>query len=161
MDYTRLNNKGFTILEVMIAVMVLAIGLVGAAVMQVAAVNANTNAFRTTKATSLALDQIENILSWDSDDPRLTDNSALGAPVLFQKLGIVGAVGPGNTIVRPVQDSADFAIADDEYTIYYDCDPRFDPGNPAVEVGIDIQVFVVWTEGTNLKTVEMNFTKVR
>ncbi len=151
------NNDGFTLIEVMIAIVVLTIGLLGAGAMQLSSVNGNANASRMTEATNLALDQVESIMSWDFNDARLADNENVN----FQRMGILGLIGPGNTIMSVVNDVADSSAPFEDYTIYWDGTPRMDPGNPALQVGIDLQVYVVWTEGTRLKTVTMNYTKSR
>ncbi len=154
-----LDDRGFTLIEVMIAIMVLAIGLIGAAVMQVSAVNTNANAFHMTRATSIGLDQIENLMSLDATDSLLDDNNAVGAGVNFQRMGIVGNIGPLNNLIQTVNDTADNSIVVDNYTVFYDGTPNNDPVN-ATQVGIDMRVYVVWNEGSRLRTVEMNFTKV-
>jgi prepilin-type N-terminal cleavage/methylation domain-containing protein len=151
------NNNGFTLIEVMIAIMVLVIGLLGAGAMQLSSVNGNANASHLTEATNLALEQIENILSWDFNDARLADNENVN----FQRMGILGLIGPGNSSIGVNNDVADNSNVVGDYTIYWDGTPRMDPGNPALQVGIDLQVYVVWTEGARLKTVTMNFTKSR
>lgn len=150
------NTKGFTIIEVMIAMVVLAIGLLGAGAMQLAAVKGNANSSNLTEATSLASDQVENILSWSAADARLANNENVN----FQRIGILGLVGPGNNSMGVVNDVADNSTTFEDYTIYWDGTPRMDPAVPTQQVGIDMQVHVVWNEGTRLRTVSMNFTKV-
>ncbi len=56
---TRLNasrEQGFTLIEVMIAVLILSVGLLGLAGLQVAALQNNQNAFMRSQATALAYD---------------------------------------------------------------------------------------------------------
>lgn len=156
MRHPSLNNtKGFTIIEVMIAMVVMAIGLLGAGAMQLAAVKGNANSSKLTEATNLAADQVENILSWSSTDPLLADNEN----VPFTRMGILGLVGPGNNTMGVVADVADNSATVDEYTIYWDGTPHMDPANPLDQVGIDMQVYVVWNEGVRLRTVSLYFTK--
>lgn len=149
------NNKGFTLIEVMIAIVVLAIGLLGAGAMQVAAIKGNANSSNLTEATNLAAAQVENILSWSAGDARLADNEN----VPFTRVGILGLVGPGNNTMRVVNDVADNSTSIEDYTIYWDGTPRIDPAT-GLQVGIDTQVYVVWTEGARLRTVSMYFSKV-
>jgi len=57
----RLNNKGFSLVEVLIAITVLAIGLLGVAGMQVTAISANTFAQTGTIAISLAEEMVDRV----------------------------------------------------------------------------------------------------
>ncbi len=149
------NKKGFTIIEVMIAIVVLAIGLLGAGAMQVAAIKGNANSSKLTEATNLAAAQIENILSLSAGDPLLANNNN----VPFKRMGILGLVGPGNNMMQVVDDVADNSITSGEYTIYWNGTPHNDPVT-GLQVGIDMQVHVVWNEGGRVRTVSMNFVKV-
>ncbi len=151
------NNNGFTLIEVMIAIVVLTIGLLGAAAMQLSSVNGNAHASNMTEATNLAMDQIENILSWDFNDARLADNENVN----FQRKGISGVIGPGNNTISTINDVADNSAVFADYTVYWDGTPRMDTADPTVQVGIDFQIYVVWTEEGRLKTVTMNFSKPR
>jgi type IV pilus assembly protein PilV len=57
------TEKGFTILEVLIAISVLSIGILAVASMQVSAMWGNNFAARQTEATTIALDRTEKLLS--------------------------------------------------------------------------------------------------
>lgn len=146
------NNKGFTLIEVMVAMVVMAIGLLGAGAMQLAAVKGNANASKLTEATSLAAAQVETILSWDATNPGLADNEI----VPFKRIGILGLVAPGNNSMKVVDDVADSSITSGDYTIYWDGTPVLVAGTL---VGWDMQVYVVWREGVRLRTVSMYFAK--
>lgn len=150
------EQSGFTLIEVMIAIMVLSFGLLGAALMQMHSTNTNADASNMTEATTLALDQIEQILSWDSGNANLADNNN----VFFNRVGINGAVGPGNNQIGIVNNTvADFQNVIEDYTVYYNGTDVNDPvtGN---RVGINFEVYVVWTERNDLKTVEMEIVKL-
>lgn len=67
------NNKGFTLIEAMIALAVFSIGLLGIASMLITSVKGNSFAFKTTTATTLAQAQIEELSSFDFNDPNITD----------------------------------------------------------------------------------------
>ena len=56
-----LRNEGFTLLEVLIAVVILAFGLLAVAQMQVIAIRFNYQGRDTTEAVSLAKDQLESM----------------------------------------------------------------------------------------------------
>lgn len=76
---TRKGRSGFTLLELLIAVSLLAIGLLAVASMQSVAMNANTVSNRLTVATTLAQQVAEDMLSWAISDPKL--NTAIPMPV--------------------------------------------------------------------------------
>lgn len=68
---TRKGQNGFTLLELLIAVSLLAIGLLAVVSMQTVAMNANMVSNRLTVATTLAQQVAEDMLSWNISDPRL------------------------------------------------------------------------------------------
>ena len=74
------DNNGFTLIELMIALAVFTIGLLGIASMQINSIQGNSFAFKTTTATTLAQAQIEELTSLDYDHPNLadTDNDGQG-----------------------------------------------------------------------------------
>jgi len=73
------NEKGFTLLEVIVAISVLTIGLLGVASMQVSAIKGNTLAFGITEATSWASDQTEKLIVLPYDHVDLQDTDGDGA----------------------------------------------------------------------------------
>ena len=73
------NEKGFTLLEVIVAISILTIGLLAVASMQVSAIKGNTLAFGVTGATSWASDQIEKLIVLPYDHEDLKDTNGDGA----------------------------------------------------------------------------------
>lgn len=65
------GQKGFTIIEVLIAVTVLIVGILATGVMQLTAIGGNSLANRTTQATVLASGTIEELMKVGYDDPLL------------------------------------------------------------------------------------------
>lgn len=55
------NQKGFTLLEVLVAIVILSIGLLGAAAMQTTAILGNTSAINRTHALGLAEEMVDRI----------------------------------------------------------------------------------------------------
>ena len=98
----NLKEKGFTILEVLIGVVILGIGLLGLIEMQVAAVTGNTSANLMSVATTLAQDQIEKLRNLSFTDPNLADivanNATLGNP---PNIASIDHADPNN----PIDDS--------------------------------------------------------
>lgn len=69
------GNRGFTLLEVLIALAILSVGLLALAQMQIAAINGNLSASKMTIATTLAQDKIEELKGLDYDDAQLADTN--------------------------------------------------------------------------------------
>jgi type IV pilus assembly protein PilV len=67
----RTGRNGFTLLELLIAVSLIAVGMLAVVTMQTVAMNANMVSNRLTVATTLAQQVAEDILSWNIADPRL------------------------------------------------------------------------------------------
>lgn len=69
------NEKGFTILEVLIAISVLSIGILAVASMQVSAMWSNNFASQQTEGTTLALDRMEKLMSLPYQDADLSSGN--------------------------------------------------------------------------------------
>ena len=69
------DQNGFTLIEVLIALFVFAVGILGLALMQLSAISGNSVANRVTEASVLASDQIERIMTWSYDDGRLEEDN--------------------------------------------------------------------------------------
>ncbi len=64
---------GFTVIEVMIAITILSIGLLGIASMQINAIRGNSLSDNITCALALAEDKMEELMGRDYSDPALED----------------------------------------------------------------------------------------
>ncbi len=78
-SYRMQLNGGFTLTEIMIAVVVLGIGFMAAASMQIAAVRANTSANQMTAALNLAQSKMDQLMALEYSgkytDPHLMDDT--------------------------------------------------------------------------------------
>jgi type IV pilus assembly protein PilV len=72
------NKNGFTLIEVMIAMLILAIGILAVAKMQISAVKGNSAASGFTEATSFAQNKMEELVNLDYDDSGLNDTDDNG-----------------------------------------------------------------------------------
>lgn len=73
---SMIKEKGFTLIELMIAMVVLGIGILALIQMQVAAMSGNSSANQMTIATTLAQDQIERLKRLSFFDAALADANA-------------------------------------------------------------------------------------
>jgi len=69
------NNKGFTVVELMVAVVITVISFAGLATMEIACINGNSIASNVTTGITLAQDKMEDLMSLDINDPDLDDNN--------------------------------------------------------------------------------------
>ena len=65
-------DAGYTLIELMIALMILAIGVMGIWSMQGVAIKSNSTARKVTDASAMCSDQFEKLMSLPYDDPDLT-----------------------------------------------------------------------------------------
>ena len=70
------NNKGFTVVELMVAVVITVIAFAGLATMEIACINGNSIASNVTTGITLAQDTMEELKSLNINDPKLDDNNA-------------------------------------------------------------------------------------
>lgn len=75
----RSRDKGFTLLEVLVAISILAFGLLAVASMQATAIRGNSFAIGTTEATTWAANQLEELMALQYNDTKLADGDHSGA----------------------------------------------------------------------------------
>jgi len=69
------NEAGFSLIEVLVALTIFAIGLLATAGMQITALQSNAGAHKMTTINTAAAGIMEEILTWAPDDPRLVDEN--------------------------------------------------------------------------------------
>ena len=74
-DMKKSNQKGFSLIEILIAITVFAIGILAVGGMQITAIKGNSFANDLTKATTLAQDRMEKLIGLSYDDDSLDDTA--------------------------------------------------------------------------------------
>lgn len=112
------NQQGFSLIEAMIAMVILSIGLLAVGLMQIGAMKGNTNALSRSDGVAMAQSQMDTLRSLPLNDPLLNDNGGalddgrdVGAgfddALADQSLGVVfGMNGQNYTIFWNVNDDA-------------------------------------------------------
>ncbi len=72
------TEKGFTLIEVLVAMTVFSVALLGLGRMQIGALQVNTIASRLTQGTTLAQDRAERLMALSYNDLTLADTTAKG-----------------------------------------------------------------------------------
>jgi type IV pilus assembly protein PilV len=92
------NQKGFTLLELLVAITLMAIGILSVLGMQTVALRSNTNAYQLSVATSLGQQVLEDILSWDTSDARINPVGQADAQFLAYFPDVANPANPFITI---------------------------------------------------------------
>jgi len=71
MSASKNSQSGFSLIELLVAVVILAVGLLGLAQLQVTAMRANSQTASTTAATAIAQHALEAVVAWGHNDDRL------------------------------------------------------------------------------------------
>lgn len=102
------NEKGFSLVELLIAVFLLTVGLLTVAAMQTTAINYNSWANRLTTATALAQEVMEDLLARDSTDAVFQTDS--GGEILYDFDKITAGTQNSITITGAGDFTATYAI---------------------------------------------------
>lgn len=115
MKRTFLNEKGFSLLEVMIALVILAIGLLGLSQMQVMGIDGNARGNKLTTATTAAQDAMEKLMNLDSSALPSVDaagNFDNDFPVYNNGSAVIQKTFMGVNYTRNYMIDVDYPIAD-------------------------------------------------
>lgn len=152
------NQQGFTLIEIMIAITVFAIGILAVASMQISAIKGNSFASGMTEACTVAQDKTEEIMSLDYNDPKLNDTDGDGTNKDLNNDGVDDSgndFGLNDTAAGSADGSAQYIGATSiQYNISW---------NIAVDIPVagtkSVRVIVTWIEKGMSKNVILNSVK--
>jgi prepilin-type N-terminal cleavage/methylation domain-containing protein len=146
------RDKGFTLLEILIAIAILSFGLLAVATMQTTAIKGNSQAIGITEGVTLAQDKAEELMGQAYANLVDTDNDGTNQDINDDGVDEVGAdlkFGLDDTGA-----AADGSEATGTYTVYW---------NVAVDEPINnvktVRIIVQWTDRAALKTASVEFMK--
>lgn len=90
------GDQGFTLVELLIALTIFAIGLLALGSMQLTAIQANAHANRLTREAAVAQAVMEKVRSWSPSDPRLLTSTASAQDWVFSSNNSTTYVDPTN-----------------------------------------------------------------
>lgn len=146
------SQNGFTLIEVIIAMAMLTIGILGAASMQIASIDGNSLAMRLTGAATWASETQETLMALPYTHPDATTSTD---PKLEDDSGGVGVAGLNDTdIIGSLADGG--PVVEGPYTIFWNVADDY-----PIENCKTIRVLVRYNDKGTEKTVVQNFTKMR
>ena len=159
------KNEGFTILEILIAITILAFGLLAIATMQVSSIKGNSLAIGITEGITLAQDKAEELTRLAYDDALLTDTTDDGGRVTNQDANQNGRDDDDEG--NPVDGIADYGlgqtgvgVADgDESNGIYDIYWNVAVNQPINNVKT-IRVIVLWPDRGAVKRASVTSMKM-
>lgn len=143
------NQSAFTLIEVLIAMLVFSIGILGVSAMQITAIRGNSNANDVSHASNFTSDQIETLMIVDYSDPQLADddNDGTGQDADADGIDDDGGNFGLDDLVNP---DGQVVSADGAYDIYWNV-----ANNHPVLDSKTIKVTVRRTGRTNTMSIEI------
>ncbi len=132
------NNKGFSLIEVLFAIVILSIGILAMSALQVISIDNNSASGNQLSGITWAGDRIERLMALNYSDPDLDDDDNDG-------------IGGLNDATAGTADGTD--TQEDAYSIFW---------NVAVDSPIDntkTVTVIVSSQGRHGQTVSLNFIK--
>lgn len=106
-------NNGFTLVEVMVAMVILAVGLLGLASLMVRSQQSNESAYSRSQASLLAYDIIDrmraNKVAYSSSEPRKVSYATQSSAYAFSVLPTCGTPANGNQAAGSAQAAQDLS----------------------------------------------------
>jgi len=141
------SQNGFTLIEVLVAIALLTIGILGAATMQIASIDGNNTAMRLTGAVTWGEDELETLMGLPYAHADLDDDSNAGANA--------GVTGLDNTdVAGSLADGG--PVVQDNFTVFWNVADDYPVFGTKT-----LRVIVRRNDKGVIKTVTQDFTKMR
>ena len=160
MERISTYEQGFTLIEIMIAITVFAIGILAVGKMQIAAIQGNSRANHLTEAATIAQSKIEELISLNYNDPLLADGDLDGTNQDSNDDGIDDGgndFGLNDNTVGNADGTDQYqAVGNLQYNIFW----NIAPDEPTTDTKI-VRVIVTWSHGGLTRNVSLEAVKVR
>ena len=154
------DEQGFTLIEILIAITVFAIGILAVGKMQITAIQGNSRANHLTEAVTLAQSKIEELISLNYNDPLLADGDLDGTNQDSNDDGIDDSgndFGLNDNTVGNADGSVQYqAVGNLQYNIFW----NIAPDEPTTDTKI-VRVIVTWSHGGLTRNVSFDAVKAR
>jgi type IV pilus assembly protein PilV len=136
------NQRGFSLIEALIAMVLLSIGLLGTGLLQIGGLKANANAAGRTSGVAVAQSVLDDLRSIPQNDDRLADGDLDGAAGLDDGRAAGGSAPNPAAADRSWNGTGQYAAADGRtYTVFW---------NVAEDVPMagtrTLRLFVYWND---------------
>lgn len=111
------HEAGFSLIELMIALMILAVGILGIWSMQGTAIRGNAQAKWITEGAALAADQVEKLMRMDYDDAGVVSGTRVESPYTIQ--WVVSAPNATINNVKNITVTASWTVAGETRSVSY------------------------------------------
>jgi len=157
-----INKEGFTLIEIMIALTIFSIGILGVALMQIRAIGGNASSSGLTVASTVAQDSIEELLTLNYNHPLINDTNGDGTNQDLNSDGVDDGVGNFGLDVLPPPTGAPDGSAQylGEGGFQYNIGWNIAVNLPVADTKT-IRVNVTWVENGRTRQVTLSSTKPR
>lgn len=156
------SENGFTLVEIMIAVVVLTAGLLAVGSMQITAIEGNASAFDLKEATAIGENKIEEIMLASFTDAALNDTDGDGdASLLDANSDGLDDTGNNFGLDDNTVASADYSdTSDPVYSVFWNVADGVPIPNTATSRTKNIRVIVNWTRNLSItRQVTLDYVK--
>jgi len=161
MERISTDEQGFTLIEILIAITVFAIGILAVGKMQITAIQGNSRANHLTEAATIAQSKMEELISLNYNDPLLDDGDLDGTNQDADDDGIDDGgndFGLNDNTVGNADGTDQYqAVGNLKYNIFW----NIAPDEPTTDTKI-IRVIVTWrSHGGLTRNVSFDAVKAR